>query len=283
MGTSLEEAALGIIRIAVANMEAAVRVITVGNGVDQRECTLVAFGGAGPLHACELVLALNIPRVLIPPTPGVLSAVGMLAADIIKDYVQTLMLPADEAEERVQALIAELEAHGRTDLCAEGFDDELVIIERYLDLRYKGQSYELVVPYTDDVASAVTRFHELHDQRFGYSDPDEPVQVVNVRLKARASAEKPALEAQKLDEDATPEALSTAPVVFASDTGTTTHDTPIYDRSALKPGMRFTGPAIITQYDTTTVILPRWRARVDAPGNLIAEPAEAEGKEQAND
>jgi N-methylhydantoinase A len=207
----------------------------------------------------------------------------MLAADIIKDYVQTLMLPADEAEERVQALIAELEAHGRTDLCAEGFDDEQVIIERYLDLRYKGQSYELVVPYTDDVASAVTRFHELHDQRFGYSDPDEPVQVVNVRLKARASAEKPALEAQKLDEDATPEALSTAPVVFASDTGTTTHDTPIYDRSALKPGMRFTGPAIITQYDTTTVILPRWRARVDAPGNLIAEPAEAEGKEQAND
>jgi N-methylhydantoinase A len=279
MGKSLEEAALGIIRIAVANMEAAVRVITVENGVDQRTCTLVAFGGAGPLHACELVLALNIPRVLIPPTPGVLSALGMLAADIIKDYVQTLMLPADEAEERVQALAAELDAHGRADLRAEGFDDEQMSIEHYLDLRYQGQSYELVVPYTDNVASAVARFHELHDQRFGYSDPNEPVQAVNVRLKARASAEKPTLEAQELDEGATPEPLSTEPVVFASDNGPTTHDTPIYDRNTLKPGMSFTGPAIITQYDTTTVILPHWQVQVDALNNLLAEPP---GKEEAD-
>lgn len=277
MDRSVEEAALGIIRIAVANMEAAVRVITVEGGVDQRECTLVAFGGAGPLHACELAAALSIPRVLIPTTPGVLSALGMLAADVLKDYVRTLMRPADVAQADVTAIMAGLERQGRADLAHEGFAPERITLEQFLDLRYTGQSYELTVPYAGAVAEAVQRFHAAHEQRFGYSAPDEPVQVVNVRLKARAAAERPTLERYDLNPQASARPFGRRPVVFGGGAGAQTHDTPIYAREELVPGTRFAGPAIVTQYDTTTVLPPGWHARIDAVRNLIAEPVEQGG------
>src|SRR5437764_11061015 len=138
LGVSLEEAALGIIRIVNANMEAAIRVISVERGYDPRHFMLVAFGGAGPLHACELAAALQIPGVLIPTTPGVLSALGMLAADIIKDYVRTIMVPSAEAQEREGTVFSELEQQGRADLALEGFSPEQIKLERYLDLRYVG-------------------------------------------------------------------------------------------------------------------------------------------------
>lgn len=276
MDKTVEEAALGIIRIAVANMEAAVRVITVEGGIDQRECTLVAFGGAGPLHACDLAAALSIPRVLIPTTPGVLSALGMLVADIIKDYVRTLMVAAADAQDGVHIIFGELEQRGTADLVHEGFAAEQILLEHYLDLRYKGQSYELVVPYAGAVDRTVARFHAAHAQRFGYSDPQEPVQVVNVRLKARAATMRPQLEHHALDAAATATPADTRPVVFAGTRGIETYDTPVYARDMLVPGVRLAGPAIITQYDTTTVLPPGWRAYVDAVRNLIAEPA---GKE----
>ena len=187
LGSTVEEAALGIVRVANANMEAAIRVISVERGHDPRLFTLVAFGGAGPLHACELAGALRIPRVLVPSTPGVLSALGMLTADVLKDYVQTVMVSSGEASGKVEPVFAELEQRGRDDLRREGIEPERVVIERYLDLRYVGQSYELLVPYDGDLDEVITRFHQAHDRRFGYSDPGERVQVVNVRLKARGS------------------------------------------------------------------------------------------------
>ncbi|HEX7102129.1 MAG TPA: hydantoinase/oxoprolinase family protein [Nitrolancea sp.] len=269
LGSTVEEAALGMARIANANMEAAIRVISVERGHDPRLFTLVAFGGAGPLHACELASALRIPRVLVPSTPGVLSALGMLAADILKDYVRTIMLPSETAAGAVEPVFAELDARGRAELSLEGLPPERIVIERYLDLRYAGQSYELVVPYQGDLATAISGFHAAHDRRFGYSDPTERVQVVNVRLKARGLAERPEIARVPLDPSATAQPTSTRTVIFAGASGAEAHDTPIFARERLMPGVAFNGPAIITQYDTTTVLPPGWRATVDETGNLV--------------
>ncbi|MBX5459239.1 MAG: hydantoinase/oxoprolinase family protein, partial [Thermogemmatispora sp.] len=283
LGTSLEEAALGIVRIANANMEAAIRLISVERGLDPRHFTLVAFGGAGPLHACELAAALAIPRVLIPAAPGVLSALGMLVADVLKDYVRTLMLPIDQeqAQTMIDATLSALEEQGRCDLQREGFAPEQIQIERYLDLRYVGQSYELTIPFEGDCARAAQQFHLAHERRFGYSDPNEPVQVVNVRLKARGLVEPPVLERQPLQPEAVAQPLERRRVIFAGEAGPVAHEAAIYERSTLVPGVQFVGPAIVTQYDTTTVVPPGWRARVDAVGNLLIEVAgDGQGRAQ---
>ncbi len=275
LDSTVEEAALGMVRVANANMEAAIRVISVERGHDPRLFTLVAFGGAGPLHACELANALRIPRVLVPSTPGVLSALGMLAADILKDYVQTVMVGADQAAGRVEPVFAELEQRGRDDLRHEGIGADQTSIERYLDLRYVGQSYELQVPYEGDVAAAVSEFHSAHDRRFGYSDPNERVQVVNVRLKARGVTDRPRIERETIEPNVVAEPIAIRPVVFGTDGGAAEIQTPIYDRTTLKPGVAISGPAIVTQYDTTTVLPPGWRLMVGATRSLIAEREES--------
>jgi N-methylhydantoinase A len=271
MHTTAEEAALGTIRIINANMEAAIRVISVERGVDPREYTLVAFGGAGPLHACELAAALRIPRVLIPTTPGVLSALGMLVADTIKDYVRTVMLPSESAEHTVAAVLAELAKQGYRDLLNEGIAAEQIVIERFLDMRYVGQSYELVIPFHGKIQQAVADFHVAHEQRFGYSDPGEAVQVVNVRLKARGVTHRPVLPAQEIHKRVTARPLMHRNVIFASPHGPRAYEVPVYERSTFVPGITLDGPAIITQYDTTTVLPPDWHTAVDTVGNLIIE------------
>jgi N-methylhydantoinase A len=280
LGTSLEEAALGIIRIVNANMEAAIRVISVERGGDPRNFTLVAFGGAGPLHACELAAALRIPRVLIPATPGVLSALGMLIADILKDYVRTVMVLTEEAQNVVASALDELESQGRADLLHEDVPLEKIVIERYLDLRYKGQSYELTIPFDGDLTRAANDFHAAHERRYGYCDPNERVQVVNVRLKARGLATAPILEQQEMVRGACAEPVMRRKVTFAELEQPATHEVPVYERSALLPGYTFSGPAIITQYDTTTVVPPGWHGHVDAVSNLIIEPVEAQEREE---
>lgn len=280
LGTTPEEAALGIIRVVNANMEAAIRLISVERGCDPRQFTLVAFGGAGPLHACELAAALGIPRVLIPTTPGVLSALGMLAADTLKDYVRTVMVAAEDAQAVVETVFVELAEQGRADLAREGIAAEHCVIERYLDLRYVGQSYELVVPFAATIVEAITGFHAVHETRFGYSDPGERVQVVNVRLKARGLAHPPQLERRESKQDTTATPNTMRDVVFmdaqrlAIAGSHRTYHVPVYERAVLEPGNRLTGPAIITQYDTTTVLPPGWQMWVDTVGNLIIEQAE---------
>lgn len=272
--TSAEEAALGIIRVINANMEAAIRVISVERGCDPRHFTLVAFGGAGPLHACELADALHIPRVLIPATPGVLSALGMLLADTLKDYVRTIMVPVEESQQLVSATLVELEEMGRRDLASEGVSAEQIVIETSLDLRYVGQSYELNIPFEGDMLDASAAFHQAHERRFGYSDPNERVQVVNVRLKARGLNTYPALERLEVVTQFSPEPAMMRDVVFAQGDGLTRESIPIYERATLCSGASFSGPAIVTQYDTTTLVPPEWYARVDGVGNLIIERVE---------
>jgi N-methylhydantoinase A len=271
LNTSLEEAALGIIRICNANMEAAIRVISVERGLDPRSFTLVAFGGAGPLHACELASALRIPRVLVPTTPGVLSALGMLVADTLKDYVRTVMIPIEGSQEILSTTLAGLEEQGRADLSREGISTDQQVIERYLDLRYVGQSYELTIPFEEESGQAAQQFHLAHERRFGYNDPNERIQVVNVRLKARGSVDLPVLERLTPDPQIEVKPVATGQVVFASSDGPATYEVPVYDRASLLPGTTLSQPAIITQYDTTTVVPPAWSLSVDVFGNLLIE------------
>ncbi|MFL5700796.1 MAG: hydantoinase/oxoprolinase family protein, partial [Ktedonobacteraceae bacterium] len=172
--------------------------------------------------------------------------------------------------------LSELEEQGRAELAQEGFSSEQVTLEPALDLRYVGHSYELSVPFEGDIERAVMHFHEAHEKRFGYNDPRERVQVVNVRLKARGAATRPVLERQEGHKGATATPAESRSVVFAGPDGATTHDTAVYEREKLVPGVTIKGPAIVTQYDTTTVLPPKWQARVDAIGNLIAERVEKE-------
>jgi N-methylhydantoinase A len=274
--TSVEEAAMGMIRVINANMEAAIRVVSVEKGCDPRQMTLVAFGGAGPLHACELAMTLRIPRVLVPTVPGVLSALGMLVADTRKDYVRTIMLPAEQAQERVYEIAHELEVQGRTALLGEGIDAEQITLKRFLDLRYNGQSYELTVPLAEQVAEAVEHFHRAHQQRFGYSDSTKAVQIVNVRLKGYGRAARPELARQQHFSPEEVHPVSTHQVGFTSDEGVAYHQTSLYQRVQLLAGMRLSGPTLVLQYDTTTVIPPSWWGWIDEVGNLVLEQKEQE-------
>ncbi len=267
-------AARGVVRVVNSNMERAIRVISVERGHDPRRFTLVAFGGAGPLHACELAQALGIPRVLVPLYPGVLSAVGMLVADIMRDYSQTVLLRHDGAAALAEVFAA-LEAKARRDAMEDGLAVERLQLRRALDLRYAGQSFEITVPLDTPrteaevdaaLARAVARFHRAHRRRFAHAHPDRPVEIVTARLSAIYRTPKPAFERLPLGPaDASAALVDRRPVAFAE----AVLDTAIYDRARLTPGNRFEGPAVVTQFDATTVVPPGWTAQVDGYRNLV--------------
>jgi len=274
----LEAAAWGVIRVANSNMERAIRTISIERGHDPRDFALVAFGGAGPLHACELAAALRIPRVFIPPHPGVLSALGMVLADAVKDTSQTVMLPAAEADgATLRRLFALLYERARADLRAEGFGDDEIAFLPALDMRYTGQSYELRVDVNLGAGTEehVSAFHELHRQRFSYASEDEPVEIVNLRVKAvgrTAEFQFPYQAPGSLHPKAAQ--LGHKPVYFADrDPPHAARPLPtaLYERDRLDPGNMVVGPAVLFQLDTTTVIPPDWSATVDGWGNLLAE------------
>jgi N-methylhydantoinase A len=248
----LEAAARGVLRVATAAMERAVRKITVERGHDPRAFTLVAFGGAGPLHACELAEALAIPAVLVPRWPGVLSALGMLGAEVVKDYSQAVLAPALAlADADLERRFAPLEARARSEMAAEGVPESALAVARSADLRYAGQSYELRVPCAG-LAASVADFHRLHERRFGHAREEAPVEVVTVRVRAAGRARELALAA-------TAAAVRPPRVIAGS----------VRDREDLVPGDRVTGPGVIHQADATTYIAPGWEARVDERLNLI--------------
>jgi len=267
---SPEETALGILRVANATMERALRRVSVERGHDPRHYTLVAFGGAGPLHAPALAEALDIHRVLVPPSPGVLSALGLLMADVVYDAARALLHRAEalagnpnplqeaarSAADDVRDTLAE---HGTPTLTAE------------LDLRYVGQSYELNVPVetpltSDAVKAAVAAFHERHRTRYGHADPDEAVEVVAVRVRGRVKVPPPERPREPETDQPLEEAeIGTRPVWFEASGPT---DTPAYRRTDLHHGHALDGPAVVHQYDTTLVVPPGWHAEVDARQNL---------------
>jgi len=256
---SVEEFAAGILRLVETSMEKAIRVISVERGYDPRDFTLVAFGGGGPLHACSLAHALRIPRVLVPALPGALSAVGILLADAVRDFSRTVMLPSYADLEEV---FVELEERGKAEFEAEELDGFAV---RSADLRYQGQGYELNVPFGPDVLAA---FHDLHRQRYGFTKEGHEVEVVNVRVRMIAREEAFEPLKKPLKEGDGSQALTARRRVYFQGKF---HETPVYDRKALLPGDSFTGPAIITEYSSATILPPGDSLHVDALDNLIIE------------
>ena len=266
MRLTVEEAAEGVLRVANATMERAIRVISLERGFDPRDFTLVCFGGAGGLHAADLARNLNIPRVLVPQAAGILSALGMLLADSVRDYSQTLLLRmADLTADTLDDAFDRLERRAREEFQLEGIGEEQLTLERSADLRYVGQGYELSVPLTERLEAD---FHEQHRRRYGYADPSREAEIVTVRVRATARTSKPDLPSvPDGKEDASTAIVGDGSMVFASDRCHAWH----YDRALLRAQNRFDGPALVVEYSTTTVVPPDYRCSVDVGGNLLLE------------
>ncbi len=263
---NVESFAQGILDVANATMEKAIRVISVERGYDPRDYTLVAFGGAGGLHACALAAGLEMPRVLIPKFPGALSALGILRADVVKDFSQTVRLPVDSlaAARRVLAgLFARLERQGRSDMRAEGFRPAELRVQRLVDMRYLGQAYELTVAAAGDFVAV---FHRAHRRRYGYADPERAVEVVTVRLRMIGRTSKPELPRTRPGPASARAALTGERRMYY---GGRWLRAAVYDRAKLRAGNRFAGPAIVMEYSATTLVPPGWRTRVDHYENLV--------------
>ena len=272
LGVPVERAALDVVRVANATMERAIRRISVERGHDPRRFTLVAFGGGGPLHACELAAELRIPRVLVPLTPGVLSALGMLVAAPARDNSRTIMRPLDGLTAAdIAAVFAPLTAQARREMAEEGHDPATLALRGALDLRYAGQAHELTVaaPPDADAAAMTAAFHAAHAARYGYARPEAAVELVTARLTVTAAHTPPTLPSTVAGPPSPGEALvGRRAVWFAGGPA----ESALYERERLRAGHRLAGPAVVYQYDTTTLIPPGWGAWVDARLNLIVEP-----------
>jgi N-methylhydantoinase A len=273
LGLDVLEAANGIVEIANAAMVNALHLISVQRGYDPRDFLLVGFGGAGPVHANALARDAEMPAVLIPPSPGIFSATGLLTTDLKRDAARTIMrrlasLPVDE----VESVFRELEAQGAHELEAEGVAADAIEFVRQIDMRYVGQSYELTIPaaspFTRESAEPLLeRFHAEHDRTYGFAAEEEPVECVSLRLTTVGRIAKPPL--RSLEPGEAPEPKERREVYFAESGGFV--DCPIYDRYALPAEARIAGPAVVEEFDSTTVLHPGYGIRVDGQGNLIIE------------
>jgi N-methylhydantoinase A len=260
---SVEQFAAGVVRVVNASMEKAIRVVSIERGYDPRDFTLVAFGGAGAMHACELARALGIPRVLVPALPGALSALGILRSDVVKHYSRTVLwtVAGKLPQKRLEAEFAELERAARRDFERERWPGNIAL-QRSADLRYRGQGYELNVPVTPRL---LADFHAQHRRRYGYSHPEREVEIVTVRL--RAVIPSPAMPALRLSPQQPLRAAvpGHAPVWFEGKH----RSAAIYERAQLATGKRYAGPAVVAEYSATTVIPPGMRFHLDQTGNLL--------------
>ncbi|HEX6502271.1 MAG TPA: hydantoinase/oxoprolinase family protein [Terriglobales bacterium] len=253
--------AAGIIRVVNATMEKAIRVVSIERGYDTRDFPLVAFGGAGGLHACDLALALGIPRVIVAALPGALSAFGILVSDVVKDYSRTILLRVARQLplSRLRRDFAELERKARSDFHAENWG-RAVRFQKTVDARYRGQGYELNIPFSPDLLRA---FHQEHARRYGYSHPDREVELVTLRL--RGSVNSPAAQVRTTRKPSSRTVPIHTRVVFDGKPLLTR----VYEREHLPAGKRFSGPAIITEYSATTVVPRGTNFVMDKASNLI--------------
>jgi N-methylhydantoinase A len=278
---TVEKFAAGVLRVVNATMEKAIRVVSIERGRDPRDFALVAFGGAGGLHACALADALSIPRVIVPAFPGALSALGILASDVVKDYSRTILrrvsgkVPSEELKQE----FAKLEAQAKKDFQAEAWPGQAEH-RRSIDLRYRGQGYELNIPYTRNL---LKDFEQEHHRRYGYTYEAREVELVTLRLRAILKTKKVHVEKEADLGTAAPVSLPRAKptgpgraklgrlsppkasVLFEGKK----RETKIYSRAELHQGKKYPGPAIITEYSATTVIPPGRRFHLDPAGNLI--------------
>ena len=238
--------------------------ISVERGHDPRDFTLVSFGGAGGLHAVELARRLGIPTVLVSPFASTLSAFGMLVADVVKDYAQTVMLSGDTPFESLEPLFEALAKRGVREVMDEGIAAQDVVVERLLDMRYRGQSYELSIPFNLDF---IRNFHAAHQEAYGYARAGSPVEIVNLRLRVIGRVPPPPLKALPMEgRDPSGALIEHRPVMFNA-----LRHTPFYRGEALRPGNEINGPAIIIRNDTTILLDAQDGARVDGYQNLIIQ------------
>jgi N-methylhydantoinase A len=277
MGIDVVRAASGILEIAAWSQANAVRQVTVKRGLDVRDYVLVAFGGSGPLQAGRLLDLLGIHAALVPPAPGNVSAFGLLTVDVRNDYVATAVQRHDRLDlERVNAIYADLERQAYAALASEGFPAERMVLTRSADVRYFGQASEVRVAVPADVLDraasdrVVEQFHAAHERVYGYSyrlsQPAQVVEWVNLRVTGMGPIERPPLKpAPRPFTDGVARANSGCrAVVFDG-----TVETPVYQRDRLQPGDRLSGPAIVEEFGSTTVVYPRLEASVDDFGNLL--------------
>jgi len=262
--------AIGVLRIAVARIAEALRAATVEKGLDPREMVLVAFGGAGPMFACEVAEQLEMERVVVPPAAGLLSSLGLLLAEPLHDSVRTVLRNAESASvKELEKIFRGMEERARGLLRIEGVEEKDVTCQRFLDMRYQGQSYELSVPLRNGiitgkvVRSAVRDFHQRHQTQYGYSQPEKSVEIVNVRSYGRGKAGT----------------VSGVTGIFAREKGPVMRrrvwfmggrgiGCQVFQRNSLFPGSKGKGPCVIEDYDSTLIIPPRARYVVDRNGSV---------------
>ena len=260
---SPEELAQGVIDVVNNNMEQAIRLISVERGYDPRDFTLFCFGGAGGLHAASLARSLGMRRVVVPQFPGALSALGLLLADVRKDYSQTLLVEAAGADRELKTTLARLHKKGLEELQSEGFKKRDIEFIDLVDLRYRGQSYELTLKVEPDF---IARFHDVHQRRYGYANPGLPVELVNVRSTFLGRTAKPEFKKTVKRRDR-PVPVDTQPVWIDRKRVKTA----IYDRARLGYGHVIQGPAIIGEYSSTTLVPRDFQCAVDSFLNLVLE------------
>ncbi len=275
-----DDAALGVTQIMTQNMVNAISINSVQKGFDPRDFSLVAFGGGGPLYGADIARELSIPRVIVPLHPGITSAMGLLASDLKYETQRTVMVTATQADPAaLESVFLELEALGRERLDADAVALEDRLFQRLADCRYVGQAYELLVPVAPGPIDAVAiagEFEAAHEREFFYRFEEAPVQIVH--LRSYAIGVMPKLEPAAI-EPGTGEVASDAivdrrTVLFAVDGERTAHETPFYDRTALRAGDTIDGPAVIEQLDSTTVLPPASTARVLRDGTIVIDLAE---------
>jgi N-methylhydantoinase A len=273
LGVDVEDAALGVIRIANANMMHLLKLVSVRRGRDPRDFAIVAFGGGGSMHASALAAELKVPRVIVPPHPGHFSAWGMLASDLRHDAVQTRFARTDGLDaDELAGLWQGLEQRLLATFADEGREPEQVTFLRSADMRYAGQEHTVNVPlsngaFGDAREEIERRFHELHDQLYTFRQTS-PIEFVNFRLTAFSAVQKPQLPRLPLNGDVE-EALKDTREVDFDEHGR--HDASAYERARLGAGAELEGPAVIEEPAASTVVFPGQRLRVDEYGNLIIE------------
>jgi N-methylhydantoinase A len=268
LGLTLYSAAVSVIRVANSMMSKILRIVSVERGFDPRNFTLVAFGGAGPMHVCALAEDLKINRVIVPPNPGMFSALGLLTADLFHDYSSPIVSDMSIVNpSSLEKTFKIMEEKGIETLSGEGIPEDLRKTRRSLDLRYKGQGYELNVQIgnhltEEELLKTVKKFHKKHDEIYGYFDSDQAVEIVNAKLRVIGELDKPELSTEEKIEDKNVDYRN----VYFETLGEWVN-TPIYTRGSLVG--EYHGPAIVEQYDSTIIVYPEWSFRVDKVGNLI--------------
>jgi N-methylhydantoinase A len=268
LGLGTDAAADSIIKVANANMADAVRLVSIRRGLDPRDFALIAFGGAGALHGADVAKELDIPSVIVPPSPGVTSALGCLLVDIQHDLSQMYTGAADAADaDVVEEHFRELELEGRTRLRHEKVAEEDTVFQRGISMRYQGQWRSLQVKMgsgPNALDDAVQLFHEEHEKHYAFRQDETPVEIYQLHLKALGKTPKPSFKPSPVSTDDPGEPIEIRDVHFDG----TWHRTPVYQRENLPSGAAFIGPAILNQIDSTTVIPPEASAVIDEWFNI---------------